>query len=77
MSDPQWLEVPAGTRARECRGCQATIYWIEHPTTGRPHPVDCDVDGGQEPDPEPQGEPGLGISHFATCPEAASFRRRR
>ena len=81
--------VPAGTRTGQCRGadCKAVIYFIDHPTTGRPFPVDCDVEGGETPsehvnDPNQQGlfsdggeqhHDGRGVSHFFTCPNADDF----
>jgi hypothetical protein len=88
---PAWLTVPAGTRPTECRGrtCRALIYWIEHPRTGKPHPVDCDVPGGEEPSRHSfsteqgnvfsgefeKAHDGRGLSHFASCPDAKAFRR--
>lgn len=79
---PQFFDVPAGTPARECEGCKATIYWIVT-SSGKRMPVDCDVDGGVRPHringvlggEEKVG--GRGVSHFATCPMAGSFRRAR
>ncbi len=68
-----WFEVPARTRPAECKGCGATIHWIASPT-GRRMPIDCAVDGGAPPTDR---WPGTGISHHATCPEAARFRRAR
>ena len=74
--DSAWLDVPKGTRASQCGGptCKAVVFWISHPSTGRAHPVDCDVDGGAEPTAR---DAGRGVSHFATCPDAALFRRRK
>lgn len=88
---PEFIAVPAGTRRSQCNGptCRAVIYFVEHPRTGRPHPVDCDVEGGEHPsepvDPRQlslDGETvrehdGRGVSHFATCPDADHFRSRR
>lgn len=68
---PQFFDVPAGTRAAQCRSCKAVIYWIELPS-GKRMPVDCDVDGAYEPT---EREDGSGVSHFATCPDAAHHRR--
>ena len=66
------------------------IYFISHPFTGKPHPIDCDVPGGRRPSAHAaspdQGSlfeagsteatyDGRGISHFETCPDAALFRR--
>jgi hypothetical protein len=92
MSGPRWFKVPAGARSGTCSGlhCSATIYWILHPRTGRPHPIQCDLPGGARPSTCPEGavqgslfgsaeageEPrgGRGISHFEDCPDAARFR---
>lgn len=73
-----FFTVPAGTRVAECRGCGERIFWIETPG-GKRMPVDCDVEGGHEPS-EPQSttqHDGSGVSHFATCPDHAKFRRPR
>lgn len=66
-----FYEVPAGTRAAQCRGqsCKATVYWIVAPS-GKRMPVDCDVDGGWEPT---EREAGNGVSHFTTCPDVRQF----
>lgn len=65
--------VPRGTQPSECRAkeCRATIYWIKT-SAGKAMPVDCEVEGGQEPNAH---EDGLGVSHFATCAAANRFRR--
>jgi hypothetical protein len=90
MAERQWFVVPAGTQATTCRSgkCSAPIYFIKHPRTGRPHPIDCAVPGGSEPslmasgglqrglfDPSEAGaRDGRGVSHFDTCIDAARFR---
>lgn len=79
---PQFFVVPARTPPAECRGCKATIYWITT-EAGKAAPIDCDVEGGVRPSRSTaplggvQYNPGRGISHFATCPQAAGFRRVR
>lgn len=96
--EPAWLTVPAGTKAVPCKGaeqggkCAMPVYWIAHPRTGRPHPVDCiAVDGSVLPSAHAHGteqgdllsdtfEPardGRGVSHWATCLDAARFRSPR
>lgn len=80
--------VPAGTPKAQCRGetCHAVIYWIKSPSTGRMIPVDCDVEGGEEPseraDPRQLDvfgsrpiaqHDGRGVLHFTTCPDAEQF----
>jgi len=89
MASIKWFTVPAGTQVMRCSSpkCQKPIYWILHPRTKRPHPVDCEVEGGSLPSINPDkdqiglfdggkpGHDGRGVSHFETCPDAASFRR--
>lgn len=73
---PNVFTVPKGIKPTECRGinCGAVVYWISHPETGRSHPIDCEHDGCFPPTSR---EDGLGISHFATCPDAEQFRKRK
>lgn len=80
-----WYDIPAGTRASQCRGetCHAVIYWIETisaATRAKPVkeqkmvriPVDAEVDGGFEPS---ETDGGRGVSHFQTCPDVRKFSR--
>jgi hypothetical protein len=86
---PQFFVVPAGTPLKQCRSeaCLKPIFFIAHPRTGRAHPVDCNVKGGLRPSvyghgveqanlfgPPEVAHDGRGVSHFETCPDAASFR---
>lgn len=69
------FEVPADAREDQCKACKAPIAWVrsgEH-KDGRPKwmPLDLssvqlDLNGARR-----------ALSHFAICPEAASFRRSR
>lgn len=72
---PTFYDVPKGAREEECRGrnCRATVYWITNPATGRRLPVDCDVEGGQEPTAWADGR---GVSHFTTCSDVGQFTGR-
>jgi hypothetical protein len=86
---PTFYTVPAGAQSTKCRGatCDATIYFIRSPKTGRPLPVHCDVEGGERPsdtaDPsqldmlagEAAVHHGRGVSHFADCPDVEQFTR--
>jgi hypothetical protein len=87
-SNVTFLTVPAGTRPTHCRGqsCNALIYFVVNPKTGRPTPVDCDVEGGKRPSESKElgqldmltgGEAevydGRGCSHFLTCSDADQF----
>lgn len=86
---PQFYTVPAGTPSTRCKGptCQATIFFITSPRSGRPLPIHCDVDGGRRPsmtndrsqldafDGGAEIHDGRGVSHFADCPDAEPFQR--
>lgn len=85
--EPQFVIVPAGARPAHCSSCGAEIYWVIT-GKGRRMPVDCNVPGGQVPfgrtaiGAEQLDGPdaildGKGISHFATCPQAAQHRKPR
>jgi hypothetical protein len=74
MREPLFFTVPAGTKAAPCRGCSRFVYWIITEKNKKPMPVDVDVDGGLPPSAT---ESGRGLSHYATCPAAARFRKRR
>lgn len=66
--------VPAGAKPTNCRDarCGALIYFVKQPSE-KFMPIDCDrAHGGRVPTETQQG---AGISHYATCPGAADFRR--
>lgn len=65
--------VPRDSQPSRCRGCGAVVYWITTPR-GKKMPVDTRAEGGLTPLPDRDGR---GVSHFATCPNAEAFRRRR
>ncbi len=86
----QFFKVPAGTRSARCNGptCGKQIFFIINPRTGRPMPIDCDVEGGEAPSATKDksqldafstttGHDGRGVSHFLTCPDAEQFSRGR
>jgi hypothetical protein len=88
MAETRFYVVPAGTRPTRCRGssCNALIYFVANPATGRMTPVDCDVEGGKRPSESKEkgqldmlsgGEAavydGKGVSHFQTCADAEQF----
>lgn len=72
----RWEIVPKGTSPSTCKGedCGAMIYWVERQRMGKKGmvrvPVDCSVEGGAEPD---SLQPGKGVLHFRTCPNAGEF----
>lgn len=59
-------------RITRCRSCRARIIFLET-TTGKKIPVDADT---VEPEDE-QFDNARHESHFATCPQADQFRRKR
>lgn len=69
---PGHWEIPAGTKASDCRSCKAPIFWIKTPK-GKNMPVSCDTELGQAPTAV---EFGVGIAHFSNCPNADDHRRR-
>lgn len=93
VADTQWFVVPAGTKIAHCRSenCRKPVFFIKHPFTEKPHPIDCEVPYGRRPSSRPHDplqaglfddpalvEPaydGRGVSHFETCVDAARFRR--
>ena len=73
-----WFDVPSSTPASECRSCKAEVYWIVT-ASGKRMPIECAVDGGLSPWKGVPGDgdmAGRGISHFATCPQAGTWRQR-
>lgn len=70
MTGPYFV-VPKGTPASRCRSCDARIYWIVT-DAGRRMPVDCGADARCVL--PTAAAPGLGFSHFATCPDAGRWR---
>lgn len=84
MATAELIVVPKGTKQSRCGGatCGRTdIYWVERRSTAKKYaakpeqqrptvrlPVDCAVEGGQEPD---SLQDGRGVNHFSTCPDHA------
>jgi hypothetical protein len=67
--------VPARTKVAICKAasCRKQIYWITT-GSGKHMPIDCNVEGGKPPTGR---EPGHGVPHWATCPEAGTFKRAK
>lgn len=72
-----------------CSSCGANIHWVRMEPSGKPMPLDevpsprgnvvrTDLKGGARAWKK-DDDPALTrwMSHFATCPHAASFRKRR
>ena len=57
--------LPKGDRGT-CRSCGALIAWYVHPTSGKNMPLDVATT-----------KDGRAESHYAHCPDAATFRRKR
>jgi hypothetical protein len=70
----QMIPIPARTSPSNCRKCSQLIYWVSHPSSGRPHPVSIEHEDAIAPGREFEGK---GISHFADCVNADEFRRAR
>ena len=59
-------------RTASCRSCGADIVWFENPKTGKKMPVNAEtVEVGDE-----QLDLSHMVSHFATCPQANTWRRK-
>lgn len=71
---PTLYEIPSGTAQEKCRAaeCQKPVYWVTLPS-GKPAPIDANVDGGEAPTPT---TPGRGLIHFITCAKPDRFHRR-
>lgn len=80
---------PSEVTTCKSKGCQAPIVFAKSRTTGQPAPydatpspagtwrIDRDLFGDLEAVNVGAGSaPGLRVSHFATCPDAPSWRRR-
>ena len=70
-----WHMVPPTTQPEECRSCGVYVFWIVTPKE-KPLPIDCDVRGGSRPAKASAKRWGLGVSHFATCPDAKLWSKR-
>lgn len=58
---PLKFDIPEGTKGVPCRSCGETIYFIPRPR-----------------EPEKKHPVNVdGVSHFATCPEAEAYRKRK
>jgi hypothetical protein len=57
----------------KCRACKAEIMWMTT-TNGKKIPVDIETVGDIG---ATVFDPDTMVSHFATCPDAEKFRKRR
>lgn len=60
------------TIASKCRACGASIHWLKT-STGRTMPVDS----ATVVEADTHFESPRHVSHFATCPEADRFRKKK
>lgn len=67
-----------------CKSCSAPIEWAKSARTGKAMPLDLEptahgnlvvIDGVAHPAPADTGRERR-TSHFATCPQATSWRQR-
>jgi hypothetical protein len=73
LREPVYYSVPARTRPVPCKSCGVDMYYVLTSTGGR-MPVDCTGETDLVPTDVSEG---VGIAHFARCPEAAKYRRSR
>jgi hypothetical protein len=74
---PLYFTIPASTTASACRSCGVRVFWIST-AQGVKMPVEVDAQHPNFPqcrEPQPV-EPGLGFSHFVTCPNANAHRKK-
>lgn len=67
-------EYPPVARTARCRSCGATVAWITTPT-GKLMPADTELAMGRVY--LARDDAGRPRSHFATCPDAATWRARQ
>lgn len=80
-----YVIVPAGTPASQCRGktCKALIYWTERPSRAKNAPpgkvvrVPVDCDHNEQCVPPQHNEDGLGVNHFQTCADHEQFSAKK
>lgn len=65
-----------------CTGCGQTMYWRIEKSGKRnpynaPEPCTTCTAANREMCPRCEGTGQIQISHFATCPKAGEFRRRK
>ena len=71
-----------GGDAAECRTCNAPVIWVQSASTGKRMPLNRDpIPGGTYQIDErgfahvDRSQPTGRISHFATCPNAKTWRK--
>lgn len=63
---PDGYQLKPGSKPVHCRSCQAAVLFATSEKTGKASPFDA-VPNIHEPTPS--------VSHFATCPQAARWRK--
>ena len=71
---PGLQPIPRGSQFARCRSCGAGIYWTVT-ATGKRMPVVV-LEGEPGHVTPTQDRDGVGVSHFADCPEADHWRKR-
>jgi hypothetical protein len=67
-------------RLGTCRSCGARVEWLTNVKTDKAHPFDSVVIETALGDLDPQVvrvDMARSVSHFATCPQAEAWRKRR
>lgn len=72
---PALVSIPAGTPARTCSGCGATIYGVIT-AKGAKAPVHINSELAPKSAAPTDLLDGQGINHFADCPAASQFHKR-
>ncbi len=68
FTSPTGIPMPADIVPSRCRSCDAPIYWAETAN----HKL-CPYNIARDE----EGNPSVGTSHFATCPDANRWTRKR
>ncbi len=70
----QYVEIPKGRPSKPCEACGTPLYFVQMPSR-RWMPVEVEANDPEQCEPI-RDATGLGVSHFGSCPEADSFRKR-
>lgn len=68
-----YIDIPYDARTGSCRSCGEPIWWTQT-VRGKWLPVSVERDDPQQCEPR-DGLDGVGVAHFANCPQADDWRR--
>ncbi len=69
---PAAIRIDPGQKAERCQYCAQVIYWGEHPSTHKRHPVSINGKYLSDARPPTHDRAGAGISHWVDCPNKPS-----